>query len=143
MKTIKNNLKLLLKRNKFILRVYNLYLFLHITSPAELFYVLRNAGKLRLISEVIYYTQVTHRRLITLNRLASRYEKREINGSFIECGVRNGGSAAVIAAAARKNDKRHVWLFDSWRDCPSRMKETSRGIPKKRKRDWALAMKKR
>lgn len=138
MKTLKNKLKNLLKRNRFILRVYNLYLFLHITSPAELFYVFRNTGKLKLISEVIYYTQVTHRRLITLNRLASRFEKRKISGSFIECGVRNGGSSAVIAAAARKNAQRHVWLFDSWEGLPEPDEKDVAGNPEEAQKGLGL-----
>jgi hypothetical protein len=84
----------------------------------ELFFVLKNINRLNLISKVVYFTQITYRRLITLHQLASHYERRRIGGCFMECGVRNGGSAGVIAAAARKNLDRHVWLFDSWEGLP-------------------------
>ncbi len=38
-------------------------------------------------------------------------------GAFVECGVWNGGSAAVLAHAAYMR-RRHVWLFDSWEGTP-------------------------
>jgi O-methyltransferase len=39
-----------------------------------------------------------------------------IPGAVVECGVANGGSAAVLWHAAGK--KRHLWMFDSFEGLP-------------------------
>ncbi len=59
-----------------------------------------------------------YERLYRLYDLAVALERDALPGSFVECGVRNGGSSAVIAAAARSNLGRDVWLFDSWEGLP-------------------------
>lgn len=52
-------------------------------------------------------------------------------GSFVECGVWNGGSAAIIAEVARNNPDRNIWLFDSWegQPQPSKYDITYNGSP--------------
>ncbi len=111
---LKAHLKSLAKRSRLIVELHSLYRCLNITSGKDIVYLFKNLNKLKLILKVNPYTMLVFRRLSTLHELASRFERRKVGGSFIECGVYNGGSAAVIAAAARKNKRRHVWLFDSW-----------------------------
>ena len=64
------------------------------------------------------YTMLSYLRLSKLYEAASSLEKEGIDGSFVECGVCNGGSAGIIAAVAKHNNNRHIWLFDSWEGLP-------------------------
>ena len=72
-------------------------------------------SKVRLIWTVRPYTMLLYARLSALYEAARRLEKEGIEGSFVECGVWNGGSAGVVAAVAKE---RHIWLFDSWKGLP-------------------------
>ena len=74
--------------------------------------------KMRLILAVRRYTMLSYARLSALYEIGSWLERRRMGGSFVECGVWNGGSAAVLASVARRNKERHVWLFDSWEGMP-------------------------
>jgi hypothetical protein len=56
--------------------------------------------------------------LSKLYELASNLERENIDGSFVECGVWNGGSAGIISLVAEGGRGRHVWLFDSWEGLP-------------------------
>jgi O-methyltransferase len=64
------------------------------------------------------FSMMGYRRLSRLYDLAYGLERNGVVGSFVECGVRNGGSSAVIASAVRENRDRRVWLFDSWDGLP-------------------------
>ena len=57
------------------------------------------------------YTKLSFRRLAKLYELASKAPP----GAVVECGVWNGGSAAMMAHAA---PDRPIWLFDSWQGLP-------------------------
>jgi O-methyltransferase len=138
MAALKSRFKNLLKKSRFIARTYDFYLYLNITSIKDIIHLVKNIRRLKLIFEVRYYSQVTYRRLFKLHELALRFEKRKTGGSFVECGVRNGGSAAVIAAAARKNKQRHVWLFDSWEGLPEPEERDIAGNPEEAKRGLGL-----
>ncbi len=74
--------------------------------------------KVSLIRAVRPYTLLSYQRLSKLYELASDLERERIDGSFVECGVWNGGSAGVISRAAQPNNERHIWLFDSWEGLP-------------------------
>jgi O-methyltransferase len=69
------------------------------------------------------YTMVTNKNLIALYRLVQRVNKLGLPGDIVECGVWNGGSAAVMGLADvqhRRSDKnRPVWLFDSFQGLPA------------------------
>jgi O-methyltransferase len=138
MVALKARTKNLLKKSRFIARTYDFYLFLNITSVKDIIHLVKNIGRLKLIFKVRYYSQVSYRRLFKLHELASNFERRKTGGSFVECGVRNGGSAAVIAAAARKNKKRHVWLFDSWEGLPEPEERDIAGNPEEAKKGLGL-----
>ena len=66
------------------------------------------------------YTMVSVKRLINLYELVQRVNAIHLPGDIVECGVWNGGSAAIMSAACRdnKNHLRTVWLFDSFAGLP-------------------------
>jgi hypothetical protein len=74
--------------------------------------------KMKLILAVKPYTLITYARLSELYEKAVSLEKKQINGSFVECGVCNGGSAGILSWVARHNRNRRIWLFDSWEGMP-------------------------
>jgi O-methyltransferase len=66
------------------------------------------------------YTLVTFRRLKTLVTLSRKLEIAGVEGDIVECGVFNGGSAAVLGRCAMESRfKRHIWLFDSFEGVPA------------------------
>lgn len=73
----------------------------------------------RLTKLVLPYTLVGPERIHNLYRLAKQIEREGIPGDVIECGVCNGGTAAVLAStASRSTMNRTVWLFDSFQGMP-------------------------
>jgi len=65
------------------------------------------------------FTLVSQARIQNLYRLARRIEAEAIPGDVIECGVCNGGTAAILAHfATRSPQARLVWLFDSFAGMP-------------------------
>jgi O-methyltransferase len=66
-------------------------------------------------------TLVVPSSLAALYRLTKELDRRGVEGDLVECGTWNGGSAAVIARAARLGAKpiRELWLFDSFQGLPS------------------------
>lgn len=63
------------------------------------------------------YTMASPERVLLLIKLASMVIEYQIPGDFVECGVCNGGSAAILAHFAAK-DNRRTWLFDSFEGLP-------------------------
>ncbi len=57
-------------------------------------------------------------RLATLHGLARELCESGADGDVVECGVCRGGSAAVLAAAIR-DSKRLLWLYDSFEGMPA------------------------
>ncbi|MBI1973351.1 class I SAM-dependent methyltransferase [Candidatus Micrarchaeota archaeon] len=78
---------------------------------------LLHPSKMLLIRAVKPYSMVSYARLSRLYDAARLLERERVEGSIVECGVCNGGSAGLLAAAVRKGE-RHVWLFDSWQGLP-------------------------
>jgi O-methyltransferase len=73
----------------------------------------------RLTKIVQPYTLVSPERAHNLYRLARRIERERVPGDVIECGVCNGGTAAVLASSATRSQlKRTVWLLDSFQGMP-------------------------
>lgn len=74
----------------------------------------------RLTKTVLPYTLVGPERIRNLCRLARCIESERIPGDVVECGVCNGGTAAVLArSATRSTLSRTVWLFDSFQGMPN------------------------
>jgi hypothetical protein len=112
--TIKTGIKKSMLRNRLIARVYEASQTVRSIPPADFLHL----GKLKLMLAVKPYTMLTYARLSKIHDLASELEARGIEGAFVECGVWNGGSAGIMAAIARDNTERHLWLFDSWEGMP-------------------------
>lgn len=65
------------------------------------------------------YTLVGPERIQNLFRLAVRIEREGIPGDVMECGVCNGGTAAILACSATHSRlNRTVWLLDSFQGMP-------------------------
>ena len=65
------------------------------------------------------YTLVGPERVHNLFVLAQRVEEEKIPGDVVECGVYNGGSAAILARfATRSGLNRTTWLLDSFQGMP-------------------------
>jgi O-methyltransferase len=62
------------------------------------------------------YTMTSARRGRALFRLATQLDREHISGSFVDCGVWNGGSTILISAAAPERD---VWAYDSFEGLPA------------------------
>jgi len=99
-------IKSILKRNHLIVRLYNWLKFG------------KSIKKAKLMQNVRPYALMDYSTLSALYERAYYFKRTETSGSFVECGVRNGGSAAIIAGTAKKDINRHVWLFDSWEGFP-------------------------
>ena len=93
-----------------------------------LWFLIRNpqAKSLRLAALILQlipkYTKVSVKRLINLYRLVQKINKLNLPGDIVECGVWNGGSAAIMGVADRdattSSKVRKLWLFDSFRGLP-------------------------
>ena len=114
MQSIRN----LAKRSQIIIKLYSWFRFFITIHIKDFLHIRKNMQKIKLIFVVKPYTMLSYPRLSMLYDLAFHLEERKINGSFVECGVWNGGSAGIVAAVAKHNKNRHVWLFDSWGGLP-------------------------
>lgn len=67
------------------------------------------------------YTMATPARVALIIDLA--YKALALDGDYVECGVCNGGSAAVLAHFAGSTRGKLTWLFDSFEGLPPVTKE--------------------
>jgi O-methyltransferase len=73
----------------------------------------------RLTKQILPHTLVGPERIHNLYSLARRIDEEKIPGDVVECGVYNGGTAAVLArVATHSKTGRTVWLFDSFQGMP-------------------------
>ena len=68
------------------------------------------------------FTMVKNRNLRTLYDLVDQVNRSQIPGDIVECGVWNGGSAAIMGAVSMgepfQKELRTIWLFDSFEGLP-------------------------
>jgi O-methyltransferase len=67
------------------------------------------------------YTMVTNPNLVGLYTLVNQANRQGLPGDIVECGVWNGGSAALMGAACFYDEPRKprtIWLFDSFQGLP-------------------------
>lgn len=64
------------------------------------------------------YTQVNFTRQRNLVRLAELIERDGISGACVECGVLDGGTAALVGHTTRASG-RAIHLFDAWEGLPA------------------------
>jgi O-methyltransferase len=72
----------------------------------------------RYIDVVQPFTMSDEQRLATLYGLAKETIGVGIIDDVVECGVRNGGSAALIGAAVKSVDGVRLWLYDTFAGIP-------------------------
>jgi O-methyltransferase len=69
-----------------------------------------------------HYSMVTNKNLITLYKLVQKVNAMSLPGAIVECGVWNGGSAAIMGLANEEDRRnrmdRTMWLFDSFEGVP-------------------------
>jgi O-methyltransferase len=63
------------------------------------------------------YTQAAMIRQQNLMHLSQDIEAKDLTGAIVECGVLDGGTAALMAYASRTS-RRQLHLFDSWEGLP-------------------------
>jgi hypothetical protein len=66
---------------------------------------------------VFPYTQAHLARQKSLLHFASDIDARNVPGVIVECGVLDGGTAALMAFGSSKSERK-IHLFDSWRGLP-------------------------
>jgi O-methyltransferase len=67
------------------------------------------------------FTMVKSKNLMNLYNLVQKANSMSLDGDIVECGVWNGGSAALMAFACLQNNAvndRLLWLFDSFAGLP-------------------------
>jgi len=67
------------------------------------------------------FTMVSNKNLMTLFSLIKQANNLDSPGDIVECGVWNGGSAAIMGLAhigSGKTRHRRIWLFDSFQGVP-------------------------
>jgi len=116
-KNIGKEVKRIAKKSQSILNLYSWYSFFR-TIRIKDFRDFLDIPKMKIIFTIRPYTMLGYPRLSNLYHIASYLQRKKINGSFVECGVWNGGSAGAIAAVSKNDGNRHIWLFDSWEGLP-------------------------
>jgi len=111
---IVKNIKEIAQRSSTVVKLYRRWRLL-CSIPIKDF---ARPSKVKLALDVSLYTMLSYPRLSKLYEVACHLQREKINGSFVECGVWNGGSAGMVAAPARNDKNRHSWLFDSWEGLP-------------------------
>jgi O-methyltransferase len=66
------------------------------------------------------FTMVKSKNLVNLYELVQKANSMSLDGDIVECGVWNGGSAALMAFALKNetSNSRRLWLFDSFAGLP-------------------------
>ena len=65
------------------------------------------------------YTMVDDLRLSSLENLTNEVCKAGVRGDIVECGVYNGGSAAIPASVIKPLGERCLWLYDTFEGIPA------------------------
>jgi len=86
----------------------------------------RQRPRLEPYRTVYPHTQAYLPRQENLVRLAETIERECVSGDVVECGVLDGGTAALMAWATRQSGRR-IHLFDSWRGLPDAITEDGAG----------------
>ncbi|MDD3374516.1 MAG: macrocin O-methyltransferase [Candidatus Omnitrophica bacterium] len=103
-----------------------LSLFVSLFQMADMFVRAPSRNSLSLFKLVLkvkpFYSQLSARRLINLYYLAKKVNDLGVRGDVVECGVWNGGSAAMLAKGLEIENElttKKIWLFDSFQGLPS------------------------
>jgi O-methyltransferase len=92
-----------------------------------IYFIIRNPNResIRIVNLILQvkpnFTMVRNNNLINLYRSVQIVNQEDLLGDIVECGVWNGGSAAVMGASCKEGvspKKRSIWLFDSFQGLP-------------------------
>lgn len=93
--------------------------YLRNVSPLRPRSFLNSFRMMQMVYTVRAYTAVFVPRLVALYKLSEEVNRCSLPGDFVECGVYNGGSAAIMGSFCEKSAvKRDIWLFDSFEGLP-------------------------
>jgi O-methyltransferase len=131
-------LKALLPTNQFHwvynklyqLNMRRIWLFYSIRSHLNYLFVSKEIRQKNvLIRKILPYTLGGWKALDNAFNVVAHVEKNKIPGVIIECGVAQGGSAAMMALSSRAlgNEKRDFWFFDSYEGLPEPTAEDYEG----------------
>lgn len=83
----------------------------------------------KLTRQLLPYTMGGPKALENAFDLAMRMQAENIEGDIVECGVAQGGTAAMLALAsdATGSRRRHFWYFDSYEGLPEPTEEDYKG----------------
>ena len=97
---------------------------------AEVFFAKLSRNNERILSskltnQLLPFTMGGRKALENAFHLTSLVEEKEIEGALVECGVAEGGTAAMMALTNRKLGKktREKWFFDSYEGLPEPTKD--------------------
>lgn len=77
------------------------------------------AVRMERVLSVMPYSLISPPGLEHTHDLAVDLVRRQVPGCFVECGIAQGGSAALIAqVAVSEGQDRHCWFFDSFEGLP-------------------------
>jgi len=107
---------------RFIFRIYKTIIWIDYFR-FRLYYKIKGDKKrfkkVKTIHRVMPYSLVGIPGLSQTYDIAIEIEKNNIGGCFVECGVAQGGSSALMALVAHDYKKnRKIWLFDSFEGLP-------------------------
>lgn len=71
-----------------------------------------------LIQQVRDKTMCLKEALRSLIKISQQVRDKNLKGDIVECGVCNGGTAALLASIIKLED-RHLWLYDSFQGMPT------------------------
>jgi len=85
--------------------------------------------KQSLTRKLLPYTMGGWKALENAFEVVSKVEEESIEGAFVECGVAQGGTAAMLALTSRRLGKtpRQCWFFDSYEGLPEPTAEDYEG----------------
>ncbi len=85
--------------------------------------------KYGLTRKLLPYTMGGWKALENAFEVVSNVEKETIVGAFVECGVAQGGTAAMLALSSQQlaEKKRQFWFFDSYEGLPEPTEEDYKG----------------
>jgi O-methyltransferase len=95
------------------------FYFIHVLK-AKWFGKMNDAIRTSLIFKLLPYTMGGRKALANAFEVTALIEQKKIDGALVECGVAEGGTAAMMALANRElgTITRPKWFFDSFEGLP-------------------------
>lgn len=78
-------------------------------------------------SAIYAHTQLSAARQDSIYEKTTALVRDGVTGAFVECGVLDGGTSALMGYVARNDADRKLHLFDAWEGLPATTPEDGRG----------------